>query len=394
MDNPLQGALQKMGSNFLVAAFVPAMAFIIFSALIFFPVLPDSMVNYLGWSVTKPEQITIATALLFTMILGFTLFTLSTYIYKSFEGYTFIFHPNTFLGKALLQRQKRRAHRLEIAVGKLQKEKQKIECAQVKIKEQNDLKKSPLLERRLRRYEKRISDLRDQLHSLIAFNDANFPASRKLILPTRFGNILRAAETYPGIRYAIDAVPLWGRMSHVIPLDAMEKIDQANNQCLFLLNSALLAGVFSVMSVFASVYLAYIIVWAPQYHFYLLTFMKTTLTVEHLAIYIVLAFFSAMIAYFFYQASLLNVSQYGSMIRTAYDLYRFNLIEKLHLDFPKSLKDERILWQKISQFFVIGEAFGEIDFKYHFNDKEIQQNSSQVLVEENVPVPDELFNNS
>lgn len=365
MDSSLQNALQKMGSNFVVAAFVPSLAFILVSALCFFPVLPDELVRYLGWSVTAPSQATLITGLLFTTILGFTLFTLSTYIYKSFEGYTFVLGLNTPIRHAFLQRQKKRSRKIELEKASIAREQKKLNELLAKEKKDSE---NAWAQRRISRYQTRLEQLKNQHYSLVATAEINFPPSEHLILPSRFGNILRAAEMYPGTRYKIDAVPLWGRMAHVIPPDAMDKIDQANNQCLFLLNSSLLAGIFTVISLIAGLYVSYILT-SPVYHWPLLSFMKTTLTFEHVGIYLISAILSSTVAYFFYQASLLNVSQYGSMIRTAYDLYRFDLIKKLHLELPKNLEGERTLWQKISEFFVGGQAFNTLKFDYIFADQ-------------------------
>jgi hypothetical protein len=373
MDNPLQNAIQKMGNNFIVAAFVPSMAFILLSSMAFFPVLPKPLVEYLGWEITKPDQTTVVTGLLFTTILGFTLSTLSTYIYKSFEGYTFILGLNTPLKKAFIKRQKRRIHKMNLNRASIERELEKLN--QIIEKEDANWRENPWLRRRLDRYKKRRSLLKDILYALVANSDTRFPPSENLVLPSRFGNILRAAEMYPGARYNIDAVPIWGRMAHIIPKDAMEKIDQANNQCLFLLNSALLATMFSFLSGLAGLYIAYILQ-APNYQWGLLSFMKTELNHENVGIYVVLAILSGMVAWFFYEASLLNVSQFGSMIRTAYDLYRFDLLEKLNLPLPKDLNSEKDIWQQISEFFVGGDAFGKVNFNYyHYSHPEFQQDS-------------------
>ena len=107
--------------------------------------------------------------------------------------------------------------------------------------------------RRLANYQKRIEDLEGQRYIIIANYNANFPKPN-LILPTRFGNILRAAEIYPGERYGIDAVELWPRLAQSIPPDGTALIDQANNECLFLLNSSLLASILSLLSFLAAIY--------------------------------------------------------------------------------------------------------------------------------------------
>ena len=75
--------------------------------------MPPSIRGYIAEVGNNFLQITFI-ILLFTMLLGFTLFTLSTFIYKVFEGYTFIFSSTTVLGKSGLKRQKRRVKVIEI----------------------------------------------------------------------------------------------------------------------------------------------------------------------------------------------------------------------------------------------------------------------------------------
>ena len=89
-------------------------------------------------------------------------------------------------------------------------------------------------------------------------------------------------------------------------------------------------------------------------------------------VYLVLIAISLGIARFFYEASLFNVSQFGSMIRSSYDLYRFNLLDALHIKLPKTLTEERELWLKLSNFmtgnldYEVNETYFEdsMDFKY------------------------------
>ena len=105
-----------MGGNFLVAAFVPAMGFVILAQFIFQPILPPGIIERIGGDFSDLDfaKLGAYTLLVFllTTILGFTLFTLSTFTYKSFEGYTFILGADTRLRRSLLRRQKRRAKKI------------------------------------------------------------------------------------------------------------------------------------------------------------------------------------------------------------------------------------------------------------------------------------------
>lgn len=361
-----------MGNNFIVASFVPALGFIVSNVLIFLPIMPPSIRDYIKEIGNNFLQVTIV-VLLFTILLGFTLFTLSTYIYKVFEGYTFIFSSTTIFGKAGLKRQRRRVKLVEIKKRKIERAIQSLESRSYSLLEKSEDERTISDLRRLARYQETIEKLESQRYAIIANYNANFPRP-ELILPTRFGNILRAAETYPGERYGIDAVELWPRLAHSIPPEGMTLIDQANNECLFLLNSSLLASFLSILSLLAAVY-QYLLSTITTKHELLLDYFNLFYQNQlneyqqvsglFVLVYVLISIIIIFIAWFFYEASLLNVGQFGLMIKSSYDIYRFNLIEDLHFSLPPNLGKEIELWQKIGTFFATGfEIDYDIDFRY------------------------------
>jgi hypothetical protein len=344
MENSLSGAIQKMGGNFLVAAFVPAMGFIIVTSLTFNNILPPPL-RFTDSTDTNVFQ-SAFNLLLFTTVLGFTLYTLSTFIYKAFEGYTFIFGIQTPIGRSFLRRQLKRFQKNETDRQLVEKQLISLNEKINRELERNEYSNEKRHLHRLNRYYKHMDTLQKRQYSLSSEKNEKFPPDRESVLPTRFGNILCASEMYGGIKYGLDSVPLWGRLAHVIPPDGMEKIDHANNQCLFLLNGALLASVYTLICLLVSIFgLFELWIYGSQ--------SLPQIKFNTILIYLTLGVLSGAIAWLFYIASLYNVSQYGNMIRTAYDLYRFNLIEALHLNLPKTLKEERQLWRRIN-YFVVG----------------------------------------
>lgn len=381
MDNPLQGAIQnaiqKMGSNFLVAAFVPAMAFIVVSFISFQPILPSSY-NYVEGDATTFLQSSLI-LILFTTILGFTLYSISTYTYKSFEGYTFILGKESHVRRLFLKRQAIRYYKIINIKNQVEKQLEKV--AEKIDAERNDPMTGKWRNRRLTRYIQRQKTLTNKKYILTSELDAGFPTSPEFIMPTRFGNILRAAELYPNKRYGIDAVPLWGRLAFVMPIDGMEKVNEANNQCQFLLNATLLSVIFSMLNLFASMYQG-IVWWAKITNNSLLYFIiinrEPYVYQQRIWLYLTLAILALAMARFFYETSLFNVTQMGETIRVSYDVYRFTLLKALHLELPKSLKEEKKVWNKVSHFMTGNLDYMEeenlqdeiIDFAYnHWEEK-------------------------
>ena len=380
MDSSYQGILQKMGNNFLVAAFVPAMGFVVCSLFIFQPIIPPDIAKYIGvadFSNLEPSKLgafTIIT-LLSTTLLGFTLYTLGTYIYKSFEGYTFFLGLETSFRRILINRQKKRAKKIMLEREIVDKEINKLDKV---VHDKKNKPENSWQKKRIERKKERLSDLKDRRYALISYYDSNFPPSNYL-LPTRFGNILRAAEVYPH-RYGIDAVTVWGRLAHSMPDAGMEKIDQANNQCLFLLNCCILTVLFSALSFLVAGYQALITLFSgaglPDLLYFIPIDKPILIYQQRVIIYILLSVLAALLARFFYEASLLNVGLYGSMVRSAFDLYRFGLFEALHLPLPENSADEKVEWKKISEFFT-GTWYSKNPPEFEYQHIVKQNNSSK-----------------
>ncbi|HEX3129924.1 MAG TPA: hypothetical protein VH394_21505 [Thermoanaerobaculia bacterium] len=73
-----------------------------------------------------------------------------------------------------------------------------------------------------------------------------FPDSVDLLMPTRFGNTVRAFEVYPRVMYGLEATSGWDRLLAVIPKEMQEIIDGLKAQMDFWVNLWFLGIVFSI----------------------------------------------------------------------------------------------------------------------------------------------------
>jgi len=225
----------------------------------------------------------------------------------------------------------------------------------------------------------RLEDLRYYIASEI---NQRFPFGEKAILPTAFGNMLRAAEAYSADRYGIDAVRLWPRLIHVIPASYYEKVEQSNNSLAFLINCSILSLLFGFLCMLASGYQYLVWQFALQDKTEVLYFIPINyppiVYCQRIYIYgailVVMWVFSLM----FYKGSFPIVMQYGNMIRSSFDLFRFQLLKQFNLKLPKDLdlKQEYDLWSKISEFITIGEYRGTLNFKYQTATDKAEKTSS------------------
>ena len=82
--------------------------------------------------------------------------------------------------------------------------------------------------------------------------------------------------------------------------------------------------------------------------------------IQRAVIYLVLSVAALGVAWYFYNASLWNVSQYGNLIRSTYDLFRFDLLERLHLPLPKDNDEddpegELMTWKNLCELVNVGK---------------------------------------
>jgi hypothetical protein len=155
----------------------------------------------------------------------------------------------------------------------------------------------------------------------------DFPDDEGWLLPTRFGNTIRAFEVYPRVIYGPDGIPGWDRLVAVIPKDFREEINDAKSLVDFWLN--LWFGAIVVILVYPG--LAY------RDH----ALSRPWIPVAAL----VFAVFAA-------AAARMLARNWGALIKSAFDVYRADLRDKFKLKAPRSVPQERAMWQLLSQVMV------------------------------------------
>lgn len=163
--------------------------------------------------------------------------------------------------------------------------------------------------------------------------EVEFPPTDAELLPSKLGNIIRAFEYYPATRYSIESITLWPRLCAVMPADRLDAINTEKSLMDFWLN-------FSLALLTSSLFWA-IAVWyreAALWPFSVLVFIGGS-TLWYLA----------------YRAAIPSAIAWGYEVRSAFDLYRSDLLHKLGFQRPASLPEEKALWDKIFWFFAYEE---------------------------------------
>lgn len=155
-----------------------------------------------------------------------------------------------------------------------------------------------------------------------------FPRDSGRVLPTRFGNIYRAAEYYPRYMFNIDAITMWPRLLAVIPSDYSKTLDDSEASVAFAVNMCMVLVVLSLCCSYAG--------------------FRAGLAAGPW----VAALICALGAAGCYQLACAAVAGWSNCIRSAFDLFRIDLLEKLRIEWPDNRITNDIeceLWRKVGR---------------------------------------------
>ncbi|MEW9533284.1 hypothetical protein [Microbispora sp. NPDC049125] len=156
------------------------------------------------------------------------------------------------------------------------------------------------------------------------FPDPAYPIAESRIMPTRIGNVLRAAEEHAR-RYRIDAVLAWPRLYAILPDPFTQAFAAAAARFELLVVVTWLSAAFTLLSgAGAGLGLAWHVV----------------------AICLVAGTISTTIAY---RAAGYAAAGYAELIRSAFDVHRLLLLDAMGLERPDDFDSERALWEQVDQ---------------------------------------------
>jgi len=281
--------------NFVIAYFLPVSLFMVASA---------GLLNSLGyWSkinaLLTGDKLFDATAAVFVAwIIGILLLVLNREIYRLLEGYG-KYNPLHVLDNRVMQQFKEKTERLDWLD---------------------------------EHYSSLTKESRKERTTLMKELAESYPDQEAYILPTAFGNALRSFETYPRVMYGFEGIDGWSRILAVIPKEYRELIDDAKAQVDWWVNLGVMSVLFLV-------------------EFWVVVFLKWKLTpgwfYTVLNILVPLGIF-ALLNWFLLWRATNAVIGWGDYVKSAFDIYRFTLLESLGIEVPKTRDAERKLWTNFS----------------------------------------------
>jgi hypothetical protein len=307
------------------SALFPALCFVIFNQWILLPLLRPHISEDTLKMVQQPTW-----TLLFTIWVGYTLTVLNIPIIRFYEGYPY---RETWWGRRLRDCQRKVKNRLIARTryyARLLKASQDIlPCNFPK----EDFEQSLFFKWLVYEY------------SLAQNRLDHFPEDDASLLPTALGNAIAAFESYPGHRYGIHAIHMWPRL---LPILADKEyaifVEREKATLDFMLNFSVLSALFGLECVIARL-------------------LVVARLLEVGQAYSLVSLPAFVLSGLFYAGAKGPARNWGETVKVAFDLYRYELAERLALRRFWSKTEEKTRWKTFSDF-ILGddEEFG--DFKY------------------------------
>jgi uncharacterized repeat protein (TIGR01451 family) len=306
----------QFSKSLILGAFLPAAIFVVLGVIFVVPLFPvDSpLLTSLQVLDTQSKLLTI---LFLTIVLSCLLHNLNIPIIRLYEGYPW---KDSWIGQ-------RCTRRYQAKFDAVQARWRGMRTLVYALRAQNPSdRRSPAIEAEWGRIGRIV--------------DTEFPPYRRMLLPTRVGNVIRSFESYSYRQYGIEAITLWTRLIAKIDKDYAAATDDAKTSFDFTLNS-------SVLSMILGAAILIVGLCCPS------ALSLPSLWVRWL--FEVIGF--GVLAYSFYLCSIPRASAWGAMVKGAFDLYRWDLLEQLgYKRVPVTMKEERALWDDISLQMMYGDS--------------------------------------
>jgi len=169
--------------------------------------------------------------------------------------------------------------------------------------------------------------LKGEYDRLYAVFYRTFPQDPARLMPTRLGNVLRAAEEYSQLTYNFDAPTVWPRLVQQLPAEFKTRLEQSSTPLTTMLFCATLSLLFAVIS-------------GPLLFFVGKQWLLSIGAVVG----------GLLLSAWCYEGAIHRAVEYGMLIRTAFDLYRHELLKALHVPMPSSPLEEWNLWPQLMQW--------------------------------------------
>jgi Flp pilus assembly protein CpaB len=257
----------------------------------------------------------------------------------------------------------------------------------------------------LQRLARRREEQRLALYQRLSLS---FPPETESVRPTSLGNVLRSAERYPWQRYRLDAVVVWSRLQSLLPsefADLLQKSKTSFDLALtlatytwaigvpaavwFTVRSGWIAGGGWAIALSALAGVCFGAVIARAHAFPAVRVLGSAVGVASIATLaavlwpdlpgaegirrsggvLLITALVVLLGYGLYRNAVRAAIGYGEVLRAAFDLHRWRVLDALHLRTPPDLAEERVMWEQLSRALYRGSTPDPAYHQYVSDDK-------------------------
>lgn len=164
-----------------------------------------------------------------------------------------------------------------------------------------------------------------------------FPASERHVLPTEFGNVIRAFETHPRRRYGMDGIAIWPRISTKLSDGERTELEEVTTDFAFWLNTLAVVAVGGALLFVERP-------WHPP---------GGALQTALIELCVIGA--TGLACLWTYRQAIAAAVRWGDPVRAAFDVHRLELYDDLGLARPATRKDDVISGDAVSRMLWFAE---------------------------------------
>lgn len=185
------------------------------------------------------------------------------------------------------------------------------------------------------RLAERLTQRHRQLHRSLTAGDPRwllYPVGEEQVMPTMVGNILRGAEEHSAERYGINSVTAWPRLYSTLPETFRQTYAAAAADLELAITVSMLGIAFTALG---GILGALMLPWAVM-----LLYMST----------------GALVAGLGYRRAVSGAESYSRLLRAAFDVHRWCLLEAMGLARPANFQAELDQWRALDKLWVLGSV--------------------------------------
>jgi hypothetical protein len=174
------------------------------------------------------------------------------------------------------------------------------------------------------------------------FNERQSRFGLSFVAPTALGNVAQTMQAYAVTRYRLNLEKFWGDLQTTLQTsnrDFFAQLQDAKTQLDFLVTCYWLSVLVTLGC--GSMLLA---------------------EGQSAGLFLTVVLGGPIGAYFFYLLAVKSYQSFAELIRIGIDLYRFQLLDSLHIARPRTARDERVIWSVLQRLSYLGAEGTELSY--------------------------------